>query len=180
MPPDSGPLLPPTANPLALPIPIPTLPMPPQVGAVPEEGEPPSERENLEAELEVAVLEETRHRELALDRRLGTLERLAESFVVPEEQVECDEHRKEFGERFIKEPLGGYYVDKSRITQREVQLAYREAVPHPALYWIAGKTGEKADLAQWALKNKKWRQLYQFGEVEQDDLVGADHLRDLK
>merc|ERR1719161_3421551 len=153
MPPPTAPMAPPTA--------------PAREEFVREEEQPTfftapaaNQEAESEAELEVAVLEETRQRELALDRRLATLERLAESFEIQEEPEEDVEDRKEFCHRFVRDPLSGYYIEKSRVTQREAQLKHIAVLQHPSLYWLSGSSGPGEELAEWSTQSMQWRQLY--------------------
>merc|ERR1719215_207374 len=126
-------------------------------------------------ELEVDTMEQGASdlRQLQLDERLTFLEFVAQAAAAAApggaQDVSGDmwvPGGRDFGEGFIKAPLNGYYVDKTKIHHREAWLEYKRLghQNHHVVNMLAGHSERREAALQRVLRERAWRNLYDFDE----------------
>mmetsp|Transcript_10806 Transcript_10806/g.24447 ORF Transcript_10806/g.24447 Transcript_10806/m.24447 type:complete len:150 (+) Transcript_10806:102-551(+) len=128
-----------------------------------------------------------KRREAQLDERLSVLERLAASIAYPQSTGVSPERRlppqmqphgygsadsRDFSAAYIDQPLMGYYVDRSKIHKREVQVNQQFAVgqEHQLIYGVAGISREGATKSRW-LKAIEAHHGVEDREAERNDFL---------
>jgi len=78
---------------------------------------------------------------------------------------------REFDDSFLSEPLCDFYIQKSRIPERESHLSYlfHHAQDHQVIDWVAGRSRTRQLARRKVLEEQAWRHLYEFEQAALDD-----------
>mmetsp|Transcript_46881 Transcript_46881/g.149693 ORF Transcript_46881/g.149693 Transcript_46881/m.149693 type:complete len:318 (+) Transcript_46881:102-1055(+) len=118
-----------------------------------------------------------REQEALTDQRLAALEHVIASIAPGAEGVEgyqqpWNSTSRSWHEKFVSEPLNGFYIDKSRIVQREAHLWQLRCSEHyPVADWLAGRSSQRPGAGHKVLDEMSWRDLYGFDEVSKGGLL---------
>lgn len=108
-------------------------------------------------------------REEQLDNRIAYLEHILASVEerpggtegLSEAEIEAGPlswATRDFADIHLPVPLYGFYVDKSKIGQREAQLDHQFGKEtHPWIYMLAGKSRQDSVASKWLRENQAWR-----------------------
>mmetsp|Transcript_2272 Transcript_2272/g.5396 ORF Transcript_2272/g.5396 Transcript_2272/m.5396 type:complete len:572 (-) Transcript_2272:256-1971(-) len=120
-------------------------------------------------ELESAIFQQ---REFHVLHRLEQLESFAERVAAAGDDPDPDCPRpwqpggRDFEQVFMPQDLGGYFVDKMRVQNREAYLwsKARESTDHSFLDWLAGRPRGRTAAQRHLIQERAWRDLHGFGE----------------
>lgn len=115
-------------------------------------------------------------REQHLEERLASLEVLAESINAAGDRPDEDgvhawqSGGRDFDQVFIRDSLGGFYIDKAKVAKREAFLmaVAHQSCDHSFIDFIAGRSHQRHVARTRLLEQRAWRDLDQFDEVPSD------------